>query len=130
MPIAAISIFGVTLVAIGALFVLKFWETGTGRMLAPSLRMGADTYALQLKNRLFRARLDLARTVPFAVLLSRYLVHEGALGFAAFARISEMQAHRLAELVSHKRTFVPRETRSTFLRQVSGHSVVDSPELE
>jgi hypothetical protein len=130
MPVIAISIFGVALVAIGALFVLKYWETGTGRLVAPALRTGADTYALQFKRRLFRARLDLARTVPFAVLFSRYLIHEGALAFAAFARISEMQAHRLADLVSHKRTFVPRETRSTFLRQVSGQQVVDVPELE
>jgi hypothetical protein len=43
------------------------------------------------------------------------------LGFAAFARSSERQAHRLADLVSHKHGFVPRETRSEFLRKMSEH---------
>jgi len=130
MPIAAISIFGVALVAIGALFVLKYWETARGRVLAPALRFGADEYALQFKARLSRVRLDLARVPPFTVLFTRFLIHEAALGFAAFARLSEAQAHRLADVVSHKHTFIPRETRSTFLKQVSGRQAIEAPELE
>jgi hypothetical protein len=117
----SIVIFGISLVAIGGLFVLKHWEVGTGRTLAPAVRHNADHQALELKNRLLHLRYDLARVPPFLVLYARYLVHEGALGVAAFAQMSERQAHRLADLVSHKHGFVPRETRSEFLRQVSEH---------
>lgn len=121
MAVSAIVVFGLSLIAIMSLFVLKYWETGSGRVLAPSLRIKADRRALELKDRLSHIRLDLARIPPLTVLYGRYLVHEGALGFAAFARISEHQAHRLADLVSHKRTFVVRETRSEFLKKVSDH---------
>ena len=116
-----IAVFGVSIVAIGGLFTLKHWEAGTGRILAPSLRRSADRRALELKVRMLNVRHDLARIPPMAVLYGRYLVHEGALGFASFARMSERQAHRLADLVSHKHGFVVRETRSDFLRQVSEH---------
>ena len=114
-------IFGISLIAIASLFVLKNWETGSGRVIAPAFRYDADVRAIQLKSRLSHVRLDLARIPPLALLYCRYLIHEGALGFAAFARLSEKQAHRVADLVSHKRTFVTRETRSEFLRKVSDH---------
>jgi hypothetical protein len=121
MMIFAMIIFGFSLIAITSLFVLKNWELRSGRMLAPAFRHKADEQAIQLKNRLSHIRLDLARVAPLAVLYGRYLIHEGALGFAAFARISERQAHRIADLVSHKRTYVVRETRSEFLKKVSSH---------
>ncbi len=121
MAIFAIIIFGISLVAIGALFVLKHWEVGAGRVLVPTVREDADRRALAFKDRLLHLREDLARIPPITVLYARYLVHEGALGFAAFARMSEHQAHHLADLVSHKHTFAPRETRSEFLKQVSEH---------
>ena len=121
MEAFAIVVFGSSIVLIGVLFILKRWEEGSGRVLAPALRRGADRQALELKDRLLNLRYDLARIPPFLVLYARYLVHEGALGFAALARTSEHQAHRLADLVSHKHGFVPRETRSEFLRQVSEH---------
>jgi hypothetical protein len=121
MTVSAIVVFGISLIAIASLFVLKQWETGSGRMVAPVLRSRADRRALALKARLFHIRLDLARIAPIAFLYLRYLIHEGALGFAALARMSERQAHRLADLVSHKRTFVAREPRSEFLKKVSDH---------
>ena len=65
------------------------------------------------------ARKDMQDLLPRAVLLSRFLVHEAALGIARAARYSERQAHRLADMVSHKRGFERRETRSEFLRKVS-----------
>ena len=121
MTIFAIVVFGLSLIAIMSLFVLKQWETQSGRVIAPALRVKADHRAVELKAKLFRLRLDLARILPITVLYTRYLIHEAALGFAVFARASERQAHRLAEMVSHKRTFVARETRSEFLKKVSGH---------
>jgi hypothetical protein len=121
MVIFVMIMFGISLIGIIALFVLKNWEIGSGRVLMPALRNRVDDRANMLKNRISHVRLDLARIAPIALLYSRYLIHEGALSFAAFARLSERQAHRVADLVSHKRTFVVRETKSEFLKKVSGH---------
>lgn len=121
MTIFAIVIFGVSLIGIMVLFIVKHWEINAGRVIAPALRHRADEEAKNLKRHLFHIRVDLARIGPILVLYVRYLIHEGALGFAGFARLSERQAHRLADTVSHKRTFVPRETRSEFLKKVSDH---------
>ena len=121
MAVFAIVVFGLSLIAISSLFLLKHWETGTGRVLAPAFRRSADLRALELKAQLFNIRGTLSRTGPIAALYMRYLIHRGALGFAAFARFSERQAHKLADAVSHKRTFAPRETKSQFLKQVSEH---------
>jgi len=121
MTVFAIITFGISLIGICALFILKYWETGTGRVLAPVMRQEADERARELKERLFHLRADVAHMGPLLVLFVRYLIHEGALAFAGFARIMEAQAHRLAELVSHQHTFVPRETKSEFLKRVSEH---------
>ena len=121
MAVFAILLFGLSLIAISSLFVLKHWETGTGRMIAPDLRYKADRRARALKQELFSLRGTLGRFGPIAILYVRYLVHKGALALAAFARLSERQAHKLADTVSHKRTFVVRETKSQFLKQVSDH---------
>ncbi|HUO56142.1 MAG TPA: hypothetical protein VMU27_01765 [Candidatus Paceibacterota bacterium] len=121
MTILSITVFGLSLIAIMALFVLKQWEVGSGRVIASSFRMSADEQALALKQRLFHLRLDLARIPPLTLLYLRYFIHEAALSFAALARWSEQQAHKLADFVSHKHTFVPRETRSDFLRKVSNY---------
>jgi hypothetical protein len=51
--------------------------------------------------------------------LTRYMVHIGALSFARLARASAKRAHQLADLVSHKRGFERRATKSQFLREVS-----------
>jgi ribosomal protein L22 len=118
MVIFAMIIFGISLIGIVSLFVLKHWEDGSGRVLVPALRVRADARAMQLKGRLSHIQVDLARIAPLALLYMRYLIHEGALGFAAFARISERQAHRVADLVSHKRTFVARAPRSEYLKKV------------
>ena len=121
MAVFAILLFGISLIAISSLFVLKHWETGTGRMIAPRFRSKADARARALKQELFNIRGTLGRLGPIAILYARYLIHKGALATAAFARLSERQAHKLADTVSHKRTLIPRETKSQFLKQVSDH---------
>lgn len=129
----ALVIFIVSLLAIAALFTLKYWELRTGRTLLPSLRVKADEQALRLKELLIAALLDLAKLPPNALRLSRYLVHEAALGLAALARIGERQAHRLADTVSYKHRFERRETRSEFLKKVAegkhGGDEVDASEV-
>ena len=130
MELFAIIVFGVSLVVIATLFVLKYFEVRSGSVVGTSLRYKADRGALALKYRISIVRLDLARVSPVVLLYSRYLVHEGALRFASIARMAERQAHRLADLVSHKRSFVPRETRSEFLRKVSNRKNGETGALE
>lgn len=120
MLIAGTFFFG-SLLGIAAIFCVKYWEQRHNRVLAPGLRERLDVRALQTKELLAAARMDLAQLPPALVRLSRFLIHEAALGFALLARIVEKQSYRLADLVSHKHRFEKRETRSEFLKKVSEH---------
>ena len=115
----ATVLFFLSLFGIVALFALKNWETKRERVLFSMWREQSDLRALKIKDRVLAARKDLAELLPKTGLLARLVVHEAALGFARVARFSERQAHRLADLVSHKRGFERRETRSEFLRKVA-----------
>ncbi|MBM3272103.1 hypothetical protein FJY94_02350 [Candidatus Kaiserbacteria bacterium] len=115
----AIVPFLVSLVLIAALFSLRWWEIRHERVLAPAWRERADERARELKDALLHSNRILSRIPPLAAILSRYLVHEIALGLAALARFSERQAHALADMVSHKHRFERRETQSDFLKQVA-----------
>jgi len=120
MFVASIFFFSSLLGIIG-LFGLKYWEQRHSRVLVPAFRETLDTRALQLKALLTAARMDLAQFLPVLVRLSRFFIHEAALGFAYLARVAERQAYRLADFVSHKHRFEKRETRSEFLKKVSEH---------
>ncbi len=110
-----------SLAGISALFGLKYWEMRNGTTVFPEWRVKADAQAAKLKELASAAWLDLALLPPLMLRTARVVVHEAALGMAALARISERQAHRLADFVSHKRGFERRETRSEFLRKVGEH---------
>lgn len=120
MLFAAI-IFVFSLLAIAGLFTFRYWELQRGFIVAPALREKLDVRAVQLKELVLAARADLAKLPPLTVRIGRIMVHEAALALAALARIAERQAHRLADLVSHKHRFERRETRSEFLKKVSEH---------
>ncbi len=113
--------FCVSVVGIVSLFAFKQWELRSERVLLPALREKADTRAIQLKELLAAARVDLSKLPPEALRLSRIAVHEAALGFAAFARMAERRAHKLADMVSYRHRFEKRETRSEFLKKVAEH---------
>lgn len=117
----AATLFFVSIVGIAGVFGIKHWEQSAQRVLAPSFRGKLDVRALQVKELLAAARLDLAKLPPAAVRLGRFLIHEAALGLAVLARIAEKQLHRLADLVSHKHRFEKRSTRSEFLKKVAEH---------
>ncbi|MDP3646091.1 MAG: hypothetical protein Q8R25_03315 [bacterium] len=119
--IVATSVLLVSLLGIVLLFSFKYRESKTGRVLFPTLRDRADVRAIELKSLLLWSRTELEKLPPFMVLLSRNLIHETALFLASLARRGEEQAHRLADIVSHKHHFERRATRSEFLRQVSEH---------
>src|SRR5207244_2585564 len=120
MLIAAI-VFFLALLAIIALFVQKQRELRRGRVLFPSLKKHADRHADQIKDLMFAASTDLEKLPPEIARLSRTALHQGALSLAALARELERGAHQLAELVSHKRGFEKRETRSEFLKKMTEH---------
>lgn len=115
----AIASFTFSYLSIAGLFFLKYREQKVGRVYVPSLRDYADTLAMDFKRWLERRRRDVELLPPFTALLARKMVHEMALSFAALARYSESQAHRLADFVSHKHRFERRAPRSEFLMRVS-----------
>lgn len=130
MVFAAI-VFLLSFVCIVGLFSLKVWETRSGRVLAPAFRMRADARAVELKELALAARNDLDKLWPATVRLAHFLLHEAVLAFAALAHYASRQAYRLADMVSHKRGFERRETRSEFLKKVAEHksaTAVDSQE--
>ena len=117
----AFVVFFFSLFAIAFLFALKSWEIRKERIVFAPLREKADVRALQLKELLDAARLDLSKLPPGAVRLSRIGIHQLALGFAALARGAEGYAHQVADLVSYKHHFEKRDTRSEFLKKVAEH---------
>lgn len=114
-------VFFVSLVGIASLFGMKSWEQARERTIAPAWRVRADARALEFKAWLGRARGEIQKLPPLLLYLSRVAVHEVALGIAASARFLERQAHRLADMVSHKHRFERRESRSEFLKQITEH---------
>src|SRR3989338_5934595 len=117
----AFIVFFFSFFAIAFLFALKSWEIRSGRVVFAAWRKKADVRALQLKELLEAARLDISKLPPEAVRLSRTLIHQLALGFAAFARGAEGHAHQVADLVSYKHHFEKSDTRSEFLKKVAEH---------
>ena len=117
----ALIVFVCSLLGITALFSLKYWELSHGTVVAPEFRRRTDVRAQQVKELAHAARADLVKLVPEVIRTGRFIVHEAAIGFAALARLLERQAHRLADLVSHKRGFERRDTQSEFLKKVAEH---------
>ncbi len=116
-----IIMFLFSVAGIVTLFAIKEWEEKNSRTLVPSFRQKLDVQALRLKELGAAAQKDLAKLPPEIVHLARVGIHIGALEAARFARFAEAQAHRLADLVSHKRRFVYRAPRSEFLKKVAEH---------
>ena len=118
MSSPALIIFAVSLVSIVALFVLKGFESVREARIGEGWRERADHGALRVK-RIFEIGEYHVENIPFYTgAVTRYVVHVGALSFARLARSSAIQAHRLADFVSHKRNFERRATKSSFLKQV------------
>ena len=110
-----------SLISIVGLFAFKYWELRSGRIVFADARSRIDAHAINLKELMVAARLDLAKLPPELVRLGRTLIHTGALALASLARMGEREAHRLADLVSYKHRFERRETSSEFLKKVAEH---------
>jgi hypothetical protein len=118
MILFATLLFGLSLIAVVALFDLKRREERSGKVFLPALRARMDVHALRMKDLMTAAEADLAKLPPEALHLARLSIHVLALQAARLARFLEGQAHRLADLVSHKHRFVRRAPRSEFLKKV------------
>lgn len=123
MIVFATIVFVLSLVGVLVLFVMKQRELRLGIVYFPELRRRADVRALHVKELAIAARADISKVPPALVRFGRWGVREAALASAVLARRMERQAHRVADLVSHKRHYERRETRSEFLRKVAEHKL-------
>lgn len=121
MPVTAFVIFGLSLFGIIILFTIKIREMAYPSAARARWRDRADDFALEIKWVILVVEWYVSRIPLFTMLIARRLVHGAALSFARLARVSAEQAHRLADVVSHKRTFERRATKSDFLKQVIEH---------
>lgn len=119
MTFAALVVFATSFFLLLILFAVKRIEAGRRARFAEGFRARADGGALRIKSVLETGESYLEELPFFLGAVSRYFIHIGALSFARLARTSAKRAHQLADLVSHKRGFERRETKSQFLREVS-----------
>jgi hypothetical protein len=123
MEVFIIATFLVSLFGIVALFLLKRLEENRGAIFLPALRANADQGALVCKSLLLQGQGELKKLRPAVVRLSRSVLHDSALGFAAFLRTCEQKAHAFADFVSHKRNFERKESTNEFLRKVGSRKI-------
>lgn len=117
----AFIIFVVSLIGIVTLFCLKYWEMRTQKIVVSRARSKADVRALEIKAWIMHIRAEAEKLPPQILSLSRYGVRDLALAIAAFARGIEKQAHRIADLVSHKRHFERKESKNSYLKRVEDY---------
>jgi len=121
METAALITFFVTLLLVFVLFALKRVEVARGRRFGEGVRSSADRGALRVKEILQATEGQIENIPWFLGAITRYGVHVGAMSFARLARVSEREAQRLAEMVSHRHRFERKETKSKYLKEVSGY---------
>lgn len=117
----AIAIFLISLAGIFGLFAMKHWELKKQRVVAPEFRGKADALAIRLKELLLALEADAQKFPPELLHGSRTLLHQIALLIAWIFRFLSIQAHKLADSVSHKHSFRRGAPRSEFLKKVLEH---------
>ena len=119
--ILAFPLFLCSLLGIAGLFALKEWESRRDRVVFPALRRAMDAHTLRLVELLVALQADIEKLPPEIAHASRLAVQESALAAASLLRFLSVQAHALADLVSHKHAFKRRAPRSEFLKKVIEH---------
>lgn len=110
------SFFGIT-----GFFALKEWELRRGRMVLPQLRRKLDELAFHIRDLLLALEADFEKLPSESLHVARLAVQRVALFLAGLLRMLSIQAHRLADMVSHKHSFRRRAPRSEFLKKVLEH---------
>jgi hypothetical protein len=113
--------FVISLIGLVGLFGLKQWEARNGRTVAPEFREKLDAWALHFKDLLLALRVDIEKVPPELLHFARSVLHEVVLLVGWAFHFLAQQAHRLADLVSHKRNFIRRAPRSEFLTKIMRH---------
>ncbi|MBI2613035.1 hypothetical protein HYW59_04510 [Candidatus Kaiserbacteria bacterium] len=128
--IIAYTVFFISLAGLVGFFGLKEWESRSSRVSFPALRQKLDEWAFFLQGVMVALKADAEKIPPEMLHLLRILIHEIALSLASLLRFLSLQAHKLAELVSHKRNFVRRAPRSEFLKKVIDHKNDNKGEVD
>ncbi len=118
MMVLAAVVFGVSLAAICALFIVKHREAALETTFAPELKARADYQALRVKAFVRKALREAEKIPPTTVLLTRIAIREGALLGARIGQALETQSHKVADRVSHRHRFERRDTNSDFLKRM------------
>lgn len=119
--IIAYAVFFMSFLGLAALFGMKEWEVRSGRILFPYIRRELDRAAIFVEETIEALKKDAEKIPPELLRLSRIALQEIALALATFLRFLSLEAHKLADLVSHKHNFVHRAPRSEFLKKVIEH---------
>lgn len=117
----AIGTFLFSLASIVSLFALKAWEIRRGTIVVPALRERLNVLAARTHELLLALEADFEKLPPEMLHLARAWLHYVVLFSAALLRFLALQAHRLADFVSHKHSFRRRAPRSEFLKKVLEH---------
>lgn len=128
--IVAYTIFFLSLISLVGFFWLKERERTRTHASFSMLRERLDSYAVRLQDLIIVLKTDAEKIPPDIMHISRILIHEIALSLASALRFLSLQAHGLAELVSHKHNFVRRAPRSEFLKKVIEHKNGRSREVD
>lgn len=126
LDILGITFVGISILGIVVLFLMKSWEEKHGRIFAPSVKFAADKKATEFKQILLMTQTTIGRLGPTSIRVARVILHDLALSLASLSRASERQAHRLADMVSHKHRFERRVSKNRFLKQVSNFKTTSS----
>jgi hypothetical protein len=121
MLIFSFSTFVISIFGLSLLFAIKFWEEKKGIKYCPNIRLRADENAINIKKKIYQISERTEDFPQYILLTSRIILHSLVVGFAKIAGTAEKGAHKIADLVSHKRRFEHRTTSSSFLKQVSEH---------
>ncbi len=113
--------FVLSVIGIGAMFVIKHREIVGECELIPVVRARLDARAHQARELARAATSDLKRLPPECMHVFRISVHAVALWMARVARTVESSAHRLADRASYKHRFERRAPRSEFLQKIIEH---------
>jgi len=137
MFIFATTLFILSGVGIIGLFAVKYWEMKREQVFAHAWRQRINERAIQMKTSLHgRVQVVSTQVWPITLLVTRYFIHRAALGAARLSHKANVQAHRIADMVSHKQRLASghqlRSPRSEFLQKMSAlkHGATQSVDIQ
>ena len=115
----AAPVFFGALAALAVLFTLRLIEERRGARLGASVRLSLDRFALSIKAILMYVAALMERIPQITSFLLRAFAVALVRRFAHMTEGISRAAHSAADMVSYKHRYERKETRSTFLKEVS-----------